>query len=69
MKAAPETGPNRCITGFPRSLRPPEAPVNLIYDSEILICNQNFPCYLTLIDMEKSVTCFFAENRTIYSHT
>ena len=50
MKAAPETGPNRCITGFPRSLRPPEAPVNLIYDSEILICNQNFPCYLTLID-------------------
>ena len=25
------------------------ASVNLIYDSEILICNQNFPCYLTRI--------------------
>ena len=28
----------------------PPASVNLIHDSEILICNQNFPCYLTLID-------------------
>ena len=28
----------------------PPASVNLIYDSEILVCNQNFPCYLTLID-------------------
>ena len=40
------------------------ASVNLIYDSEILICNQYFPGYLTLIDSqslntEKSVSCFF----------
>ena len=39
------------------------SPVNLVYDSEILICNQNFPCYLILIDAEKSVTYFFTEKK------
>lgn len=47
----------------------PPSPVNLIYGSEILICNQNFPCYLILIDMEKCVTCFLLKNGTIYSRT
>ena len=41
---------------------------------EALICNQTFPCYLTLIDcrfinLEKSVTCFFAEKQIhLFSH-
>ena len=40
------------------------ASVNLIYDSEILICNQYFPGYLTLIDcqsinMEKVSPVFY----------
>ena len=62
----------------------PPASVNLIYDSEILICNQNFPCYLTLIlteynamlhhidcqfiNMEKVSPVFYRKQNHLFPH-
>ena len=54
------------IGSSPWSKRP--ASGSLIYDAETMICNWNFPCYLSLIDrqfinLEKGVSCFFTEKQ------
>ena len=54
------------IGSSPWSKRP--ASGSLIYDAETMICNQNFPCYLSLIDrqfinLEKGVSCFFTKKQ------
>lgn len=36
------------------------------YDSEILICNRNFPCYLPLID--RKMLPVLSENRLAFLH-
>ena len=56
----------------PWSQRP--APISLIYDAETMICNQNFPCYLTLMDhrfinLKKVSTVFLLQTKLFYSCT